>query len=141
MAASDRDFYQILGVPRNASQDEIQRAYRRLARTYHPDVKTDPAAEERFKDVSEAYDVLSDRAGGRGWGPIPGADQTAEIEVTVEEAYHGARRTVSLAGPEGTRTLDVTIPPGVTGGQRIRQIGAVPEPAIRNWVSQALQPA
>src|ERR1700729_3056030 len=55
-----------------------------------------------------------------GGGPIPGADQTAEIEVTVEEAYHGTRRTISLAGPGGTRTLDVTIPPGVTDGQRIR---------------------
>ena len=57
---ADRDFYQILGVPRTASQDEIQRAYRKLARSYHPDVNKDPAAEERFKEVSEAYDVLSD---------------------------------------------------------------------------------
>jgi curved DNA-binding protein len=189
MADSDRDFYRILGVPRNASQDEIQQAYRRLARAYHPDVNHDPEAEERFKDVSEAYDVLSDpqarrrydafgadfrqvpedvdpdawnraragagragragRAGGggepgfgfggvdlddllggvfggragRSWGPIPGADQSAEIETTVEEAYHGTRRTVSLSGPGGTRTLDVTIPPGVTEGQRIRLAG------------------
>ena len=58
--AGDRDFYQILGVPREASQEDIQRAYRRLARTLHPDVNKDPAAEERFKDISEAYDVLSD---------------------------------------------------------------------------------
>src|ERR1700733_8023400 len=55
-----RDFYQILGVPRDASQQDIQRSYRRLAREYHPDVNSDPAAEERFKDISEAYDVLSD---------------------------------------------------------------------------------
>ena len=55
-----RDFYEVLGVGRDASPDEIQRAYRRLARTYHPDVNKDPEAEERFKDVSEAYDVLSD---------------------------------------------------------------------------------
>ncbi|HJZ07628.1 MAG TPA: DnaJ domain-containing protein, partial [Trebonia sp.] len=58
MAAED--FYQILGVARDASQDEIQRAYRKLARAYHPDVNPDPGAEDRFKDISEAYDVLSD---------------------------------------------------------------------------------
>jgi curved DNA-binding protein len=200
--AGDRDFYQILGVPREASQEDIQRAYRRLARALHPDVNKDPAAEERFKDVSEAYDVLSDpqirrrydafgpdfrqvpedvdpeawrraqagaratagaggragrggfgfgtseeidledllgglfggraragraRGGGdrasRDWGPIPGADQTAEIEISIEEAYHGGRKTVSLAGPGGTRNLQVTIPAGVTDGQRIRLSG------------------
>ena len=49
-------------MPRTASQDEIQRAYRKLARAYHPDVNKDPDAEERFKEVSEAYDVLSDPA-------------------------------------------------------------------------------
>ena len=58
--ADGADFYQTLGVPRNASQDEIQRAYRQLARTYHPDINHDPGAEDRFKEVSEAYDVLSD---------------------------------------------------------------------------------
>ena len=58
--ADGQDFYDILGVPRSASQEDIQRAYRRLARTYHPDVNHDPGAEERFKDISEANDVLSD---------------------------------------------------------------------------------
>jgi curved DNA-binding protein len=58
--AERRDFYAVLGVPRTASQDEIQRAYRKLARTYHPDVNSDPAAEDRFKEIAEAYDVLSD---------------------------------------------------------------------------------
>jgi DnaJ-class molecular chaperone len=50
----------VLGVPRDAGQDDIQRAYRKLARTYHPDVNHDPGAEDQFKEVSEAYDVLSD---------------------------------------------------------------------------------
>jgi curved DNA-binding protein len=196
-----RDFYEALGVPRSASQDEIQRAYRKLARQYHPDVNKDPGAEEKFKDIAEAYDVLSDpelrkrydmfgpdfrrvpegaeayagagagprggwrsaggpgggpgggrgdfrstdsgfgyegidiedllggmfggRSGGRrGWGPIPGADQEVELELTVEEAYHGGRRTISLAGPDGkTRSFDVNIPPGVRDGQRIRLAG------------------
>ena len=54
------DFYAELGVPRSASQDEIQRAYRKLARKYHPDVNKDPGAEARFKRISQAYDVLSD---------------------------------------------------------------------------------
>jgi curved DNA-binding protein len=58
--APARDFYDVLGVSRGASQDEIQRAYRKLARTYHPDLNRDPAAEERFKEISEAYAVLSD---------------------------------------------------------------------------------
>ena len=55
-----RDFYEVLGVDRKASADEIQRAYRKLARTYHPDVNKDPGAEDRFKEISEAYDILSD---------------------------------------------------------------------------------
>jgi curved DNA-binding protein len=202
--ADGEDFYQILGVSRDASQDEIQRAYRKLARAYHPDVNHDPGAEDRFKEVSEAYDVLSDpqtrrrydafgrdfrqvpedvdpetwrrsqqagagagggrarssggtggtggfgfssssgsgdididdllggifggRGGGfgsrRGWGPIPGADTEAEIELTVEEAYRGGRRSITLTGGDGTRrSFDVTIPPGVTDGQRIRLAG------------------
>jgi curved DNA-binding protein len=207
------DFYETLGISRDAKPEEIQRAYRKLARQLHPDVNKDPSAEERFKAVSEAYDVLSDpdtrrrydafgadfrsvpegvdpqtwararsyagagagqrRAGGggagasgsgpewgwtdfggsegagpdvrfstddfnvedllgglfggrsrhRGWGPVPGADQEAELEISVDEAYTGGHRSVTLAGPDGPRTLEVTIPAGVTDGQRIRLAG------------------
>ena len=56
-----RNYYEILGVPKTSTADEIKRSYRRLARTYHPDLNPgDKAAEERFKDIGEAYEVLSD---------------------------------------------------------------------------------
>ncbi|HCK82592.1 MAG TPA: DnaJ C-terminal domain-containing protein [Candidatus Competibacter sp.] len=55
-----RDYYQILGVDRTASSEDIKKAYRRLARKYHPDVSKEAAAEERFKELSEAYEVLRD---------------------------------------------------------------------------------
>jgi molecular chaperone DnaJ len=57
----EKDYYKTLGVPKDAKADEIKKAYRKLARTYHPDAnKGDTAAEDRFKEISEAYDVLSD---------------------------------------------------------------------------------
>ena len=55
-----KDYYKIMGVERGSSQDDIKRAYRRLARKYHPDVSKEPDAEQRFKEVGEAYEVLSD---------------------------------------------------------------------------------
>ena len=55
-----KDFYHILGVPRSSSQEEIQQAFRKGARTFHPDVSSEPNAEERFKLINEAYSVLSD---------------------------------------------------------------------------------
>jgi len=60
MAVEYKDYYDVLGVSRDASQDEIRRAYRRLAREYHPDLNADPDAEERFKELGESYEVLSD---------------------------------------------------------------------------------
>jgi curved DNA-binding protein len=181
-----RDYYEVLGVAHDASADELQRAFRTLARRYHPDVNHDPGAEERFKEINEAYHVLADpstrsrydrfgpefrripedvdaaagpgqgqrspfsgrsrrgrtqdadvddlfgRMGGfedffggswRAGGPIPGADQEAELPLTIEEAFAGGRRQVTLAGPDGRRRYDVTVPPGVIDGQRIRLSG------------------
>ena len=178
-----RDYYEVLGVSRDATQEQIQQAFRTLARKYHPDVNSAPGAEDRFKELNEAYHVLSDpdtrkryerfgedfrrvpedydervgagfggvradapsgtrvrfnqgfggRSGGiniedlfgdffggsGGFGPIPGADQRAELELTVEEAYRGGRRSITLDG----RSYQVTIPAGVVDGQRIRLAG------------------
>ena len=62
MAATRRDYYDLLGVKRDASEKEIRQAYRKLARKYHPDINpNDKTSEERFKEVSEAYEVLSDK--------------------------------------------------------------------------------
>lgn len=79
---AQRDYYEILGVPKNASSEDLKSAFRRLARQYHPDVNKDPDAEERFKEINEAYAVLSDpekrsaydrfgHAGVKGMGGAP----------------------------------------------------------------------
>ncbi len=59
-SSTKKDYYEILGVPRNASQEEIKKAYRRLVRKYHPDICKKPECEEKFKEINEAYQVLSD---------------------------------------------------------------------------------
>ena len=58
--ASKRDYYEVLGVPKNAEKGDIKNAYRKLALQYHPDRNKSAGAEERFKEISEAYAVLSD---------------------------------------------------------------------------------
>src|SRR5512140_1239967 len=87
---ANRDFYEVLGVGRNASDDEIKGAFRRLARQYHPDVNKEPDAEEKFKEINEAYGVLSDsdkrarydRFGKEGLGNMGGGfhDYTADFD-------------------------------------------------------------
>ena len=77
---SNKDYYEILGVDRNASEQDIKKAYRRLARKYHPDLnKDDPkTAEEKFKEVNEAYQTLSD------------ADKRAQYDQLGHDAYQQA---------------------------------------------------
>ncbi len=173
----------MMGVARDASPEDIKRAYRRLARKYHPDVSKEPDAEERFKELGEAYEVLKDsekrtaydQLGERwkegqefrpppGWsfdfqtearpgafsdffeslfggiGPggqrpsyrAKGFDRHAQVVVTLEEAFHGTNRTLSLERLEHDgegraqprlQQLNVKIPAGVTEGQRIRLAG------------------
>src|SRR5580700_4562474 len=88
--APARDFYEILGVSRTATQDEIQRAYRKLARANHPDVNKDPGAEERFKEISEAYDVLSDPQTRRRYDAF-GPDFRQVPEDVDPEAFQRSR--------------------------------------------------
>lgn len=105
-----RDYYEVLGVPRNASQEEIKKAHRRLVRQYHPDLnKSNPQAEDRFKEVQEAYDVLSDaqkksnydQFGHAGVGGAPGGGAGVdpyEAFRRAQQAAGGGRRQWK-AGP------------------------------------------
>ena len=58
--SAKRDYYQVLGVDRQATQEDIKKSFRRLARQYHPDVNSNQDAEARFKEINEAYEILSD---------------------------------------------------------------------------------
>src|SRR4051812_31719836 len=200
MPVQFRDYYETLGVAKTASDDEIKKAFRKLARQHHPDVAKDKkAAEEKFKQINEAYEVLGDsekrkkydelganwnQPGGGfqpppGWGTQPGggfrrhstgddggidfefggtgfsdffeaffgggrqagfggssfgqrrreaergSDVEADIMVTLEEAFHGSKRTISLrrGNSDKVESYQVKIPKGVHEGQRIRLAG------------------
>lgn len=86
MAVGYHDYYQDLGVPRDASADEIRRAYRKLARENHPDINKDPGAEDRFKEVSEAYEVLRDREKRERYDRL-GANWRAGQDVSGSEGF------------------------------------------------------
>ncbi|MNR80272.1 Curved DNA-binding protein [compost metagenome] len=174
LPVSAPDYYQILGVSNDASEDDIKRAFRKLAREHHPDRHQGPAkaqAEARFKEITAANDVLSDPqkrqqydqmrryfsggAGGPyggagpsweggprgfesplGWedlfgavfgsasrgGPTAppgrGAEISAPVEISLDEAYHGTAREVR--NPRTGARLRVKIPPGVETGSTVR---------------------
>ena len=117
VAAVKRDYYEVLGVPRDADQEAITRAFHALARDWHPDVADSPEAEERFRELAEAYSVLSkrearllyDRYGYRGrghqgfdealWEVRPRVERGENVHIEIElrsfEAAEGTRRVVS----------------------------------------------
>src|SRR6476619_4168351 len=85
MDVAFRDYYEVLGVPQDADTEEIRRAYRKLARENHPDINKDPEAEDRFKEISEAYDVLRDEERRRRYDTL----------------RRGTRNGQDLSGAEG----------------------------------------
>src|SRR3990167_4795865 len=94
-----KDYYQIMGIKRDASDKDIKTAYRRLARQYHPDLNKDANSEEKFKELGEAYAVLGDaekrkmydQYGSADVGSGPGPGQTHPNDwQDVGQAFHGA---------------------------------------------------
>ena len=92
MAVASQDYYETLGVARDASDEDIRRAYRRLARKYHPDVNKEPDAEDRFKQISEAYEVLRDEEKRARYDRL-GANWRTAPDVSGEEGFSGFRGT------------------------------------------------
>ena len=112
MSATKRDYYEILGVARGSSEDEIRRAYRKLARQYHPDVNKDSGAEAQFKEINEAYEVLGDSSkrsaydrfghaavsgagGGAGYSPFGSAPFADIFETFMTSAGRNTRAAPS----------------------------------------------
>src|SRR5436309_2188283 len=140
MAANRRDYYEVLGVTRSASDQELKTAYRRLAHQYHPDKnQTDPTAEERFKEAAEAYAVLSDTeqrqrydrfghagvsssAASAAWG-APGFSGIEDIlgdlfgfgDVFSATGRGGSRRSVSQRGADLRYDLEITLEQAAAG--------------------------
>jgi len=131
--AAKRDYYEVLGVSRNVPQEEIKKAFRRLARKYHPDVNKEPGADAMFKEINEANEVLSDPekraiydrfghsgpAGGMGFDPFGSADPFGSI---FEAFFGGATQRQAQRGPmrgaDLRYTLSITFEEAVFGAEK-----------------------
>jgi DnaJ-class molecular chaperone len=150
-----KDYYQILGIDRRATADEIKRAYRRLASQHHPDKGGDTA---KFQEVEEAYRVLGDPDSrqeydnprprvhvnmqqgphfnfddiftmfGAQFGPQARQGSSARLQlwITLQDVVQGGPRVISVASPHGQSNVEIQIPPGVADGDSIRYPGMAP---------------
>jgi molecular chaperone DnaJ len=140
VATTERDYYELLGVPRTASDVEIKRAFRRLARELHPDVSDEPDAGERFREVAEAYQVLSNsetrelydrygHAGLRGGGFTPGTFDFGSLSDIFSAFFGddlfgvgGARRA---RGADVAAEVEIELVEASRGAVREVQFGVV----------------
>lgn len=136
--ATNRDYYDILGVQKTASDDEIKKAFRKLAQQWHPDVNKAPEADERFKEINEAYQVLSDPqrrqaydmfgragvggsgAGPEGYGPFGGFSGFGDIFDAFfgQGAATGQRRGRPPAGADLRYDLKLTFDEAIHGAEK-----------------------
>src|SRR6266699_3031988 len=104
----EKDYYKVLGVPEEATDKDIRRAYRKLAKEHHPD--SNPGHEDRFKEISAAYDVLSDAEKRTAYdevqrlGPRRGDDLETELHLSFLDAVNGVTTTVNLTSEMACHT-------------------------------------
>lgn len=148
MAEEKRDFYEVLGIQKGASEDEIKKAYRRMAAKYHPDVNHEPDAEDKFKEINEAYEVLSDSqkraaydtyghagvdpnfgagAGGYGAGGFGGFDDLGSIFESFFGGMGGgtSRRTGPMRGENVRVQATISFEEAAFGCEKTVEIGRV----------------
>ena len=159
-----RDYYEVLGVPRDAGTETIKNAFRQLARRYHPDISTEPDAEQRFKEIAEAYGVLSDPArrasyDAQGsaalagaaaedlWGGIDFADifgPGAAVFGNLFERLFGSAAAGPQRGEDVHLDLVISLDEALTGGNHavtIRRPGPCPQCGGRGRVIDQPCPA
>jgi len=135
MAASKRDYYEVLGVARSANDDEVKKAFRRLAKQYHPDANKEQGAEARFIEINEAYEVLSDpqkrsaydrfghagveNGAGAGFSDLSGFGNISDIfETFFAGTGSSQRRTGSQRGADLRYDMTITFEEAVFGCQK-----------------------
>lgn len=139
--AAKRDYYEVLGLTKGASQDDIKKAYRTLAKKYHPDLNKEPGAEEKFKEINEAYETLSDEQkkarydqygfddptqgfGGQGGAGFGGFGGFGGFEDIINQFFGGGGRRTSNGPSQGAdveKSLNITFEEAVFGcKKRIR---------------------